>query len=107
MSKKIENIVNHAEVSEKAIERYLVDEVNKLGGLCLKYTNQSMAGYPDRLVLLPGEIVKWVELKSKGKRTTTLQNVRIYTLRKLGFAVSVCDSKESIDELLKNYKNAI
>ena len=35
MSKKsIDNIVQHAEVSEKAIERYLCEVVKKLGGVC-------------------------------------------------------------------------
>ena len=39
MSKKIDNIVRHAEVSEKAIERYLAACVKELGGICLKYAN--------------------------------------------------------------------
>ena len=107
MDKKIANIVNHAEVSEKAMERYLVDEVKKLGGVCLKYSNQNMAGYPDRLILLPGAITIWVELKSKGKHTTTLQNVRICTLQNLGYSVFVCDNKEAIDKIIKTYSNAI
>lgn len=32
MKRGIENIVKHAEVSEKAIEQYLTDSVKKLGG---------------------------------------------------------------------------
>ena len=105
MKKKIADIVNHAEVSEKAIERYLVDEVKKLGGVCLKYSNQNMAGYPDRLILLPGAITIWVELKSKGKHTTPLQNVRIRTLQNLGYSVFVCDNKESVDNVIKTYSD--
>ena len=107
MKKKIADIVNHAEVSEKAIERYLVDEVKKLGGVCLKYSNQNMAGYPDRLILLPGAITIWVELKSKGKHTTALQKVRIRTLQNLGYSVFVCDSKESVDNVIKTYSDAV
>ena len=42
MSKKIDNIVRHAEVSEKAIERYLAACVKELGGICLKYANAGM-----------------------------------------------------------------
>ncbi len=106
MKQNIANIVNHAEVSEKAIERYLVDEVKKLGGVCLKYSNQNMAGYPDRLILLPGARTIWVELKSKGKHTTTLQNVRIRTLQNLGYSVFVCDNKESVDNVIKTYSDA-
>jgi hypothetical protein len=107
MNKKIADIVNHAEVSEKAIERYLVDEVKKLGGVCLKYSNQNMAGYPDRLILLPGAITIWVELKSKGKHTTALQDIRLRTLNKLGYDTYICDNKEAIDKIIKTYSNAI
>ena len=105
MKKKIADIVNHSEVSEKAIERYLVDEVKKLGGVCLKYSNQNMAGYPDRLILLPGARTIWVELKSKGKHTTPLQHVRIRTLQNLGYSVFVCDNKESVDNVIKTYSD--
>lgn len=51
---KVQNIVKHAEVSEKSIERYLCEVVKKLGGVCLKYANPNMAGYPDRVALMPG-----------------------------------------------------
>ena len=107
MSKKIDNIVNHAEVSEKAIERYLVDEVKKLGGVCLKYSNQNMAGFPDRLILLPGARTIWVELKSRGKHTTALQDIRLRALNKLGYDTYICDNKEAIDKIIKTYSNAI
>ena len=105
MKKKIADIVNHSEVSEKAIERYLVDEVKKLGGVCLKYSNQNMAGYPDRLILLPGARTILVELTRKSKHTTTLQNVRIRTLQNLGYSVFVCDNKESVDNVIKTYSD--
>ena len=105
MKANVENIVRHAEVSEKAIERYLVDEVKKLGGVCLKYSNQNMAGYPDRLILLPGAVTIWIELKSKGKHTTALQKIRLRTLNKLGYAIYVCDSKKEVDNVLKNYNH--
>ena len=101
MKKKIADIVNHAEVSEKAIERYLVDEVKKLGGVCLKYSNQNMAGYPDRVALLPGGRTIWIELKSKGKKPTKLQTIRIDQLASLGHQVFVADSKERINEILE------
>ena len=107
MKKKIADIVNHAEVSEKAIERYLVDEVKKLGGVCLKYSNQNMAGYPDRLILLPGAVTIWIELKSKGKHTTALQDIRLRALNKLGYDTYICDNKEAIDKIIKTYSNAI
>ena len=101
MEKKIEKIVKHAEVSEKAIERYLADRIKELGGICLKYSNPGMTGYPDRICLLPGGVTIWVELKSKDGELKAIQKVRIDQLRKIGHTVYVCSSKAAIDEVLK------
>lgn len=106
MKKSIEKIVNHAEVSEKAIERYLVEQVKKLGGVCLKYSNPGTVGYPDRICLLPWGVTLWVELKSKGETLKAVQKVRIDQMNRIGHPVYVCDSKEEIDEVVEYYKNS-
>ena len=100
MDKKIENIVRHADVSEKAIEAYLVRRVKDLGGVCLKYSNPGVVGYPDRVLLFPGGFVVWVELKSKGKRPNKVQQLRHEQLRRLGHNVAVVESKQQVDILL-------
>lgn len=102
MSKKIDNIVRHANVSEKAIERYLCEVVKSLGGVCLKYSNAGAVGYPDRVALMPDGRCVWVELKSKGKKPTKLQMIRIEQLASLGHQVFVADSKERINEILED-----
>lgn len=98
---RINDIYNNAEVSEKAIERYLVDCVEGLGGLALKYYNANQTGYPDRLCLLPDGIVFWVELKSKGKKLRPLQEHRHKELRELGQDVYTCSSLEDVDQVLE------
>lgn len=102
MEKKIENLVRHADVSEKAIERYLCEVVKKLGGVCLKYSNANMVGYPDRVVLLPGGVTIWIELKSKGRRPEKIQQIRIAQLERIGHTVYVADSKESINGIFQD-----
>lgn len=102
MKKSIENIVQHAEVSEKAIERYLCDVVKKLGGVCLKYSNANMVGYPDRVALMPGGLCVWFELKSKGRKTSKVQDIRIDQLARIGHTVYVCDSKQSINNVFED-----
>ena len=102
--RSIENIIHHADVSEKAIERYLVEQARQNGLLCLKYSNPNMVGYPDRLLVLPGGGVVWVELKSKGKKPTKIQLARIDELKSIGHSVYVIDSKADIDELIKTTK---
>lgn len=104
MEKRIEKITRHAEVSEKAIEQYLVRKVKELGGVCLKYSNAGMVGYPDRICLLPGSKVFWAELKSKGGRLGEAQKVRLRQMRRLGHSVYVLRSREDVDEALEPYK---
>lgn len=96
------NVARHGEVSEKVIERYLCRRVKELGGLCLKYSNPGESGYPDRVVVMPGGSVAWVELKSRGKRPTAIQLTRLDELRRLGHSVFVADSKDLVDDLLIN-----
>ena len=102
--KAIDKILTHADTSEKSIERYLVERVRQMGGECLKYYNPNMAGYPDRLCLLPVGVVVWVELKSKGERLRPLQQQRFNQLARMGQAAHVCDSREAIDRMLEPYK---
>lgn len=99
--RSIENITHHADVSEKSIERYLVEQAKQNGLLCLKYSNPNMVGYPDRLLVLPGGGVVWVELKSKGRKPTKIQQMRMSELTGMGHLVKVIDNKADIDELIK------
>ena len=103
MASKIDRIVNNAEDSEKSIERYLVARVKELNGICLKYSNPGMIGYPDRIVLLPWGVTFWVELKSKGKHLQAIQRERILQMARIGHPVFVCDSKAEVDNMLDLY----
>lgn len=98
--KTIKKILHNSELSEKSIEHYLVERVRKLGGECLKYSNPHAIGYPDRIVLLPGGRVMWVELKSYGERPRAIQQQRIERLRQLGQEVHVCDSRQAVDAIV-------
>ena len=100
--RSIENLIHHADVSEKAIERYLVDQARQKGLPCLKYSNPNMVGYPDRLLVLPGAKVVWVELKSKGRKTSKIQDERIAQLRNMGHEIRVIDNKTDIDKLINS-----
>lgn len=101
LKRSARNIVEHAEVSEKAIERYLVEQARQNGLPCLKYSNPNMVGYPDRLLVLPGGGVVWVELKSKGRKPTKIQQIRMSELTGMGHLVEVIDNKTDIDKLIK------
>ena len=86
---------------ESSIERKLVQVVRQHGGLALKLTSPNIAGVPDRLVLLPGGRVVFVELKAPGQKLRPLQQKRKAQLDALGFQVAVIDSREEIDRFIK------
>ena len=98
--RSIDNLTRHADVSEKAIERYLVERCREHGLPCLKYSNPNCVGYPDRLIVLPGGMVLWVALKSKGRKPSKIQLARMDELTDLGHSAVVIDNKAAVDELI-------
>lgn len=91
---------------ESIIERKLVTEVKKRGGLAVKFVSPGFDGVPDRLVLLPGGSLAFVELKAPGKRLRPLQELRSRQLTALGFLVYCIDSKEKIGDVLDEIQSA-
>jgi hypothetical protein len=87
-------------MNEKLIEKKLREGVKKLKGEALKFFCMSFTGMPDRIVLMPGGRVWFVELKSTGKKPSPRQEFVIGWLRKLGFQVFVIDTQEGLDEFL-------
>lgn len=85
--------------SEKYIERTLVKAAKALGGRALKFYSGIETGYPDRLVMMPGGKIAWVELKSKGEKPTKVQAIRHQELKDLGFQVRVIDNANDAAEL--------
>lgn len=53
---------------ESDIERRLVQGVKKLGGRAYKFVSPGNVGVPDRLVVLPGGVVLFVEVKAPDGR---------------------------------------
>lgn len=82
---------------ERDLELYLKQQVVKAGGICWKWTSPGLSGVPDRIVILPGGLTTYVELKAPGKKPTKLQEQRHKTLRALGADVFVLDSIEGVD----------
>ena len=90
--------------SEKVLEKYLVSEVKSLGGWAVKLLSGLVTGLPDRLCLLPGGVVAFVEVKTTGKKATPRQLIVHKKLRQLGFRVEVLDSKEAVNNLINSYR---
>jgi hypothetical protein len=88
-------------LNEKLIEKKLYQEIKKLGGLALKFIPTYWVGAPDRLILLPGAKVYWVETKSTGDKLRPRQETRKRQLEKLGFKVFKIDNQETLDKFLR------
>ena len=85
---------------ERTIEHKLRLAVAAAGGMCPKFVSPGMDGMPDRLILLPGRRLAFVELKAPGKNPRPLQVARHTQLRNLGFSVFVIDDPEQIPKML-------
>jgi len=86
---------------ESAIEKALKDGVKKHGGKAYKFVSPGMSGVPDRIVLLPGGRLFFVETKAPGKKLEPLQAKRKKELEQFGFKVFKIDSFAGVDEFLK------
>ena len=87
-------------IREREIEAFLRQKIKNRGGLCLKFVSPGWAGAPDRLCLLPGGKIFFVELKRPEERPRKIQLKRHEELRKLGFSVYVIDGKEYVLDLI-------
>lgn len=91
---------------EKTLEHKFVTEVKRVGGLALKFVSPGFDGVPDRLVLLPGGRLGFVEVKAPGKRPHPLQLARHRLLRRLGFKVYVLDDERQIGGIIRDIRSA-
>lgn len=89
---------------ERVIERYLVQEVKKLGGRAVKLTSSNNRGLPDRLIILPG-FIGFIELKAPGRTPTDLQRNWILFIKSCGHAALVIDSRPRVDAFIDWYKH--
>lgn len=88
-------------ILERDVEAHLVRVVEKAGGRCVKFSPDSMRGMPDRVVMLPGGVLIWVELKKpRGGKLSEIQKHRHKELRALGQRVEVVWSVQDADNLI-------
>ena len=86
---------------ERVIEGKLVKAVRAAGGIAPKFVSPGFDGMPDRLVILPGGHIGFVEVKAPGERPRRLQTARHKLLMKLDCKVFVLDGVEQIEGILR------
>ena len=91
---------------EKTVESKLVKAVKSMGGLAPKFISPGLDGVPDRLVLLPGGKMAFIELKAPGENLKPLQVRRKRQLESLGFLVYSMDRPEQIGVILSEIQSS-
>jgi hypothetical protein len=91
-------------MNEKLIERKLRTRIEGLGGLCIKLLPWSFTGLPDRICLLPGGRIYFVETKSTGDTQSPRQVWVAKQLMRLGFQVWIMDRQEVLNQFLEHIK---
>lgn len=89
-------------IDERDIEGKLFDAVREAGGMCVKLN--SIKGIQDRLVLLPGRRVFFVETKRPvGGRVSELQKVRRTQIARMGFPALVISNADELAKFIESW----
>lgn len=92
---------------EKNYEIKLRKEIKKRGGVALKMVCPGHAGATDRIVLVPDELIWFVEAKKTGKDLSPLQKVFKKLVERMAFKHRKIDSMQSVDNFLAEVDAAI
>ena len=91
---------------ERDIEKKLVKSIRLLGGRAYKWVSPGNSGVPDRIVVLPGGRVIFVELKTDTGSLTPLQKRQISVLESIGAEVMVVKGENGLCDFI-DYCNSI
>lgn len=89
---------------ENKVEQLLINGVKELGGMTFKFISPGRAGVPDRIVILPGGTVHFVELKAEDGTVSRQQERRISQLRHLGVTALVLTGRDEVTHYLDNMR---
>lgn len=85
---------------ESELEKRFCQLVKQAGGKAYKFVSPGNAGVPDRIVVLPGARIGFVELKRQGGQLRELQRFKRAELENLGCYTAVVDSEERAAEII-------
>ena len=92
---------------ESGLERRFCRLVTRAGGKAYKFVSPGNAGVPDRIVVLPGGRIGFVELKQAGEIPGKQQRFKQWELRQLGCYTAVVDSMERAEEVIDELQKQV
>lgn len=78
-----------------------------MGGEAYKWTSPGNDGVPDRIVMLPGGRLIFVELKADDGTLRQVQRVQIGRIRKLGQRAEVVRGMKGLEDFLERIRDEI
>lgn len=93
-------------MKEKHIEIWLGEEIWKMGGLYFKWVSPGTIGVPDRIIMLPGGVIWFIELKQAGKKASPWQHRIQDEIRKRGGKVRELAGLEQVEAFLAELREA-
>lgn len=87
---------------EVRIERALREAVAEAGGIAYKFTSPGRPGVPDRIVLLPGRPVQFVEVKRPGGKATPAQEREHARIAAMGYEVRVVSTLAEVAAFMES-----
>lgn len=87
---------------EKEIEKKMIDGIRKMGGRAYKWVSPGNNGVPDRIVILPGGRIIFVELKTSTGRLSKLQKMQTTMLSRMGCDVRVLYGEDGVQTFLES-----
>lgn len=87
-------------MKEKQVEEKLRQAIKTMGGIAYKFTSPGNIGVPDRIILLPGGRVWFVELKADAGRLTPNQERQIQRIQSAGCNVCTLYGMDGVNAFL-------
>lgn len=94
-------------VKESKIEEWLNGQIKTLGGKSYKFVSPGNPGVPDRIYLLPGGRIYFVELKRVIGKLSGVQVWQREQFQKMGVEFRVVYGMEQAKEFIKELKYGI
>lgn len=89
-------------MTESGLEKRICEYVRRLGGRAFKFVSPGAPGVPDRLCVLPGGRIVFIEVKRPGRENglSVQQKKIVGWLRRLGCVVWVINDFEEFRRLI-------
>lgn len=92
---------------ERDIEKWLRRQIEHMGGMFMKFVSPGNDGVPDRIAIMPGGSIWFVELKASSGRLSPIQEWQINRMKELGVRVVVVKGMQGAADFIKEAQDEL